>query len=619
MGLSHTNVSASSVRSSANSSCSSALLASRADLVQWLRELLPDPYAYSDTSGATYNKETRRLEWAVRPLWAIFSLMAGGSEGAEDLVEPYMRRIHDGLGAGELAFPNPELRTRQIIVEQEVFGYGLLVCGEQLLDELSETERDRLAEWLNMANRVEIPWGSWVVSRLLINAGLEHCGLPYDKDRLAADVRALDSMYSGGGWYENGVPYQRDYYVPLAFHFVSLLIERYEPQVGIKHARERAEKFEDDFVQWFDNQGRSVPFGRSLFYRFGHSCFWAACALTGFHRHSTGEVKHLLLQNLRWWHDKLESQPVPLSPGYGYQSTSLVEDYCAPGSPFRAFRSFVVLALPEDDSFWLDSEVEPTLSPLKAERKPGMLCVGGKHHVYLLSATQFAGPSINQASSKYGKLCYSSAFGWNIPRDLTGLAHFAVDSCLALSVAGLDQYSSRSRCDLGEVRDGCVFTTWRLGNLARVETWLIPIDEVTHVRIHRVEAFSDLDSCEGAFPVFGWNPKWDEPDEKTDDRIMLSRTDTVGCCWSSGICDLASADAEYLASVLEKAGLAKLVEAATWTKRTPGVVLQDPNTNIYSFERNAVPVLQCRLSAGTSWLACLVNGEAGISDGANRR
>ena len=48
-----------------------------------------------------------------------------------------------------------------------------------------------------------------------------------------------------------------------------------------------------------------------------------------------------------------------------------------------------------------------------------------------------------------------------------------------------------------------------------------------------------------------------------------------------------------------------------WSDRDADVVLQDPNTNIYSCERSAVPVLRARITAGTTWLACVVCGEPG--------
>lgn len=586
-------------------------LSTRDDLIAWLRGLLPDPYAYPATSGSTYDEEVRRFEWVARPLWAVFSLLASG-EYDEALVEPYVRRVKDGLDPeGPLAFPEPTLPRRQIIVEMEVFGYGLLVCPEGLLSRLTLAERDRLVAWLNLANGVDLPWGGWFCSRALVNAGLAAAGLPYDAERLALDLRSIESMYAGDGWYENGRPFQRDHYIGLSFHFVLLLLRRFAPEAcPLPDEEARAAAFERDYVSWFDRQGRSVPFGRSIFYRFGHGCFWAAEALTGTHSLDLGEVKRLLMQHLRWWHAHLVPTSGPLAPGYGYPNLSLVENYCSPASPARALRSLVVLALPASDEFWSIAEREPVREPVRAEPGPGVLAVSGPHHSYLLSATQFGGPTVSGGMSRYGKLCYSSAFGWNISRDVCGLSYFAVDSCLALSVSGLDQYVSRDRVDMGEVREGFAHTLWRYASIAQVETWLIPVNESTHVRIHHVESSSSLDVCEGAFPLFGWNPKEDVPEEERDGAVLLSRVSEAGRLWRSGIVDARACD-DTLERSVEEAGLADIMHGALWSDRDADVVLQDPNTNIYSCERSAVPVLRARITAGTTWLACVVCGEPG--------
>ena len=586
-------------------------LATRGELISWLRDLLPDPFAYQATSGSTYPEDVRRLEWVLRPLWAIFSLLASG-EYPDDLVAPYLARIQDGLTPESPdAFPDPTLKTRQIVVEQEVFGYGLLVAGPQLLASLTPAQQDRLAAWLNASNGVELPWGSWFASRSLINEGLKANGLPYDADRLAQDVRALNSMYAGGGWYENGRPYQRDYYIPLVFQSAAMLTSHFAPTASPKLRElvaQREAAFEDDFVCWSDAQGRTVPFGRSLFYRFGNVSFWSTCALTGVHKRPLAEVKRLVMQNLRWWKEHLKGG---LVPGYVYPSPELVENYCAPGSPLRALRALTILALPSEHEFWHVAERDPERPAVSAQQEPGILAVSGPHHAYLFSATQFGGPMVSLGMSKYGKLCYSSAFGWNIPRDVHGLENFSVDSCLAIAPAGLDCYVSRERPDMGEVAERFVHTTWHVGELARAETWLVPLGEAAHVRVHRVEAFSDLDTCEGAFPLFAWNPKVDTPEEQDRGRILLSRVSEAGKRWRSGILD-ASVEDERIVEALEEAGLAGLARRASWTRRVEGVVLQDPNTNIYSYERNAVPVLRARVKAGTTWFAALVVGEAGV-------
>ena len=348
-------------------------LSTRDDLVAWTRRLLPDPYAYPATSGSTYDEDIRRFEWAARPLWAVFSLMASGEYDERD-VAPFIRRVHDGLDpAGPARLPRADAPAP---ADHRGDG-GLWLWPSRLRGGPAlPPERGRAgppsSPGSTLPTGVELPWGGWFCSRALVNAGLAAAGLPYDAERLALDLRSIESMYAGGGWYENGRPFQRDHYIGLSFHFVLLLLRRFAPEAcPLPEEPARAAEFEADYLPWFDRQGRSVPFGRSIFYRFGHACFWAAEALTGVHERPLGEVKRLIMQNLRWWHDHLEELANPLAPGYGYPNLALVEDYCSPASPLRALRSLVLLALPSEDEFWRVDEKDPEREAVRVEEGAG--------------------------------------------------------------------------------------------------------------------------------------------------------------------------------------------------------------------------------------------------------
>ena len=577
----------------------------REELVSWLRELLPDPYAFPETIGASYVRDIRELEYVSRPLWAVFSLISSG-EYDEELVEPYIRRIREGVSGGPGAFPRPTQKSRQVMVEMGVYGFGLMACGDRLRRLLGDEAWQALGAWLLEANSLELPWGDWYLFRILVNCGLRVAGLPYDPERLRADGRAIESMYAGGGWYENGMPFQRDYYVALTFHFASLMLARYCPDVPVGIVREREAAFESDFTCWFDRQGRSLPFGRSLTYRFGHASFWAACAVSGLHVCLLGEIKWLLMANLAWWRQRQVCADGHLAVGYGYPNMLVGEDYTGPGAPSWALKSLCVLALPSDDPFWSTPASEPARPVLSVQEEPGMLVRTGERHTYALSAMQYSAGGVLQRMSKYGKLCYSTGFGWNLSRDAVRLAGFAVDSALVLGVVGTDQYQSRSRIEVSSVHERYAYSVWSVGSLARVETWLVPVDELWHVRVHHVQAAVALDSHEGAFPVMGWNHKYDEP-AMGGHGVTIGHASGSGAM-RSGIVDAAD-DADRLAEVLDGAGLGSLARRDDWVARTPEVVPQSPMSNIYDWEPNAVPALAARLETGSAWLACLVYGD----------
>ena len=591
-------------------------LTTRSELADWAYRLLPDPFACPAYIGASYSLAIRQLEWGLRPLWTVFSLMAAG-DADPHRIEPFLAYIRAGLTPGSaFEFPQPSAKTRQIALEMGVYGYGLLACGDRLLAALEPAQRDRLAAWLNAINDLELPWGSWFAYRLLVNAGLRAAGLPFGAARVEADRRALESMYAGDGWYEDGTPFQRDYHIPMSFHLVALLLARYEAGAPVEVILERARAFARDFSWWFGPHGRSLPFGRSLVYRFGHASFWSALALADPQARASADVKGLLMDALSWWHAILADQHDRLVVGYAYPNLMVGEDYTGPGALFQAFQAFVVLGLPEGDPFWALESHRELHRGVHAEPRPGMIICAGKHHTYALSATQYSIKSILQRMSKYGKLCYSTAFGWNISRDTVGIENFAVDSALALSVAGTDQFAARGRILDGQVHDGYVYSLWDYGDVARVETVLIPVDERVHVRLHRVSCACPLVIYEGGFPVFGWSRKFDVSEvTEAGTGIALWRAALPPELGGqrSAIYDAADpAVAARVRAALVAAGLGEAAERLDeCTPRTACVVRQNPDTNIYDCEANAVPALKVEVPSGTFGFACLVEGDPG--------
>ena len=87
----------------------------------------------------------------------------------------------------------------------------------------------------------------------------------------------MESHYTADGWYFD-YPTKRDYYTLWGFHFYSLLyaavMDREDPE-RCARIRERAALIAPRFACWFDREGRGLPYGRSLTYRFCQSSFWA--------------------------------------------------------------------------------------------------------------------------------------------------------------------------------------------------------------------------------------------------------------------------------------------------------------------------------------------------------
>ena len=63
---------------------------------------------------------------------------------------------------------------------------------------------------------------------------------------------------------------QKDYYVSFGIHFYCLLYARFMEKEDPEHTalfKERSKTFSESFIYWFDDEGKALPFGRSLTYR----------------------------------------------------------------------------------------------------------------------------------------------------------------------------------------------------------------------------------------------------------------------------------------------------------------------------------------------------------------
>lgn len=553
-------------------------LRSRDDLIQWMRELLFNPFIYNEKTGSGYSSDIREFEYISRQLWGIFALIAS-DDYEEEIVLPYIKRIKAGLIENtDCSFPYPTTNTRQIAVEMAVYGFGLLSCQDKLLNYFTEEEKKSLAKWLYSINSIEFPLGNWLFFLLIVNYGLKVNNFPFDQSKIDFASSQIEQFYVGDGWYQDGHPSQRDYYIPFAFQFYSLIIKHYYPEMDIKDVDKRSLRFEEDFIYWQDSNGRTLPYGRSLTYRFAHSCYYSACALSDIHSHSLSVIKHRILDNLNYWKNQNIMQDGLLSIGYGYPNLVLSEDYNAFGSPMWAMKTFVILALPSSHPFWSCEESNGIrLENIYKVEKVGFMIVTGKSHHYALSVGQYSKNKILQHMSKYGKFCYSTAFGWNLSRDVQGIHNFAVDNVLALSILGTNQFISRGEIQSYQIYDDYAYSRWNYQDIAKIESWLIPVSEECHVRLHRVETKYPLETYEGAFPVFEWNPKFNQA--TYDNGLYLCKNHMI-----SGIVDV-------------------------FNNRNYEVVLQNPNTNIYNCERNAVATLKGIIMPGIELVGCIVYGQ----------
>ncbi|API88713.1 hypothetical protein BKP56_05160 [Marinilactibacillus sp. 15R] len=550
-------------------------------LADWMDQLTPNNFKYLNQLGASYLPEIRLLEGSLRPLWGILPAYFSGVKSEK--CESYIKNLKEMVEKQKL--PPISTKNRQIAVETAVLSYAIGTYKHNFFNLFSTEGQQYLVDWLNEVNQIDIPKGNWLFFVILINSSLKENRLKYSKEKLEWALKEIDTLYLGDGWYTDGENKQRDYYIAFAFHFYGLLYSRISKDEFAEKFLDRAIKFSKYFTHWFDAKGRSIPFGRSLTYRFAHVCYWSALVVTGAYKETTlslSEIKGIIYRNLNFW----STQPIqissenPPSIGYSYGNLLLSEDYNSLGSTMWAFKTFILLELEENHPFWKCStkKLEQNSNKEIVQPHAGFHFQHSDDHTLALSSTQYStNHLLYHHHEKYSKFAYSSYFGFNLSRGSENIEKTSVDSTLSISISGHEQYQPRSRILKSKIYKEYGVSYWDVWRKVKIYTYLIPISSDVHIRIHEIETPYNIDVVEGGFPLFNWNKKYSEP-LSTKSSIELKNENGI-----SSIIDLSN-------------------------NRVPIYVDQGPNTNIYSYEKNAIPALTTTLTKGKYTLSSMVVG-----------
>ena len=557
-------------------------LSSRRDVVAYLNGMLgaldkqfpPGSSRFSlGETCAHYATDIAQMEGLSRALWGLFPLMAGG-EG-ESWSEKYLNAIKLGTDPQSAGYWGETSPYDQRLVEMAAYGLGLSLLGDKLLERFTEREVMNLHAWLSQITDAQMPDSNWNYFAIMVQLGFKRAGLPYDQRAIDHRFALMDAYYLGDGWYSDGPGRPKDYYISMAFHFYGLIYAALSgDEARADVLRERSRQFAQDFIYWSAADGASVPFGRSLTYRFAMVAFWSAVAFSGLEVFTPGIVKGIILRHLRWW----QQQPITdrdgiLTLGFAYPNLAMCEDYNSPGSPYWALKTWLILALPETHPFWLaDEEPLPALAEKHVIPHAQQILIHAEksQHVTMLTAGQLELNNYVNTDAKYTKFAYSSRFGFTIERGRFGLKHAACDSMLLLA-DGDDYYRGRRECEAVRVDENYLYSRWSPWHDVHIDTWQVPFGE-WHLRLHRINSARALQTAEGGFAVM-----------KTEHQIRER-----GC---------------YLAAGNGSSAIVDLSPAIT---RLPDSIITPPNSSIMFPECAAIPLLKTDIPRGESWLCCAV-------------
>ncbi|KAF8861875.1 hypothetical protein BDZ45DRAFT_231519 [Acephala macrosclerotiorum] len=626
-------------------------LRTRSDLLDAVYALLTPLIQYQSPNGARiripvataahFGETAAQLEGFARPLWAIGALLAAEPKAP---IDEQLRGWINGFAVGTDPSPDNEeywgdvLDTDQRMVEIEILGFALLAAPDAFLgpsDSKVEEDikrRQNITRYLRQVNGKTFPQNNWLWFRVMANLALvKSCGVPYEelKSSMDADLAVLDTFYVGDGWASDG-PWnvagrQMDYYSgSYAIQFSQLMYVRFAKDVDPKRCevyRERARAFALDFWRYFNENGASIPFGRSLTYRFAMGGFWAAVTMAEVDLPdplTPGVVKGLLLRHLRYWasNPDIFYPDGTLNIGFHYPNMYMSEDYNSPQSPYWCMKIFCMLTLASSHPFWSCAEEPMPFTSLtedvenlgvKLIKQPKQILVNSDNHHYMLSSGQYCGWPLKATSAKYSKFAYSSSFGFSVP---TGplIQQLAPDSTLALSLDEGESWKIRWRSeettfsttflkaqsDKWEEKVPTLVNIWKPSKASEVEveTTLIPPTSRWpdwHIRIHKLTfpSGTKLQAIEGGFAILGRGE-----DGSTLQTMEWSSDDDV---YGEGIIDDGPGPSTLIVSRAGASGIRSIsleVGEEKEERGAKGVVLKpDSNTNLMC-QQTLIPTIQ---------------------------
>ncbi|KAK4636325.1 hypothetical protein CLAFUW4_00396 [Fulvia fulva] len=219
-----------------------------------------------------------QIEGFARPLWGLAPLLAGGTDYKN--AHLFIKGLASGTNPEGPEFWGAMQDLDQRMVESCPIGWTLAIAGKHFWDPLTEQEKTNVSKWIGSMNDKEMPNTNWLWFRVFANLGLKANNAHYSHNQIEADMDHLDTFHRGDGWSNDGPEgyTQMDYYSgSFAIQYLQLLYSKLAAdfdQARASEYRKRARSYALDFVHYQAPEGHSIPFGRSLTYRFATIAFW---------------------------------------------------------------------------------------------------------------------------------------------------------------------------------------------------------------------------------------------------------------------------------------------------------------------------------------------------------
>lgn len=427
----------------------------------------------------SYTKDEEYLEFFSRTLLGI-----GLSNSSSETIEKYLLLIKKGITPNLYEYWGNCNDNSQMIVEMFPILHFCLRKKENFDLLFLHEDKKNFQQWFLQINKVKVCNNNWHFFPILVNLFLQKLELEYNQQIIEESWENIDRMYLGNGWYSDGDSKQEDYYNSFAFHFYSLLYAFYSNDNDrITTIKVRAKLFAQNYIHFFANTGESIPYGRSLTYKFAHIAFWSIYSLFIKDKQQLGIIKGIINRNIRWWFSKkIFNSSGLLINGYTYENPYMLEQYNGIGSPYWAFKAFFCMLEPNSDFFKVKELPYPEIPTTKLIPEANLCIHHYNGHSFAFINGQKNSYFCNK-TAKYEKFVYSSLFGFNVSRSFETLDMLAPDNTLAIKIGNNIIVRNNARIIYND--EQIQISDWQPTPSVIIRTFIF-MGAPWHIRIHNV-------------------------------------------------------------------------------------------------------------------------------------
>jgi hypothetical protein len=254
---------------------------------------------------------------------------------------------------------------KQSAVECANICYGLLISKHVLWNMLNTQEQESFIQILLKVRRLITPWHiecNWCLFFCIIDAFLFSVSSYkyFDSIFVYTTIKNVESWYVGDGFYKDGNRgFTMDYYNSYVIHPLYIEILKVCDPEKVSEAYKRCIRFTEFLERIVFADGSFPPLGRSITYRLGAFHALSYCILNESisELHSYQSLQRLLQKlMLRMITSSIFDEKGLLHLGFTGLQETLADSYSNWGSMYFITLFFIVLGLPDDHTFWIDSE-----------------------------------------------------------------------------------------------------------------------------------------------------------------------------------------------------------------------------------------------------------------------